>query len=144
MDIDICTLTHSVPCCCLPCFFFSSVYPQTDTALSGTILILTRARTWIEQALSSICLLCLCKARTVHTVILVSYTFKKEQRKLCRCFCADISETFLGHFRFRDISLTCPGHFREVAGHCQEVLILCRGVLALFYETRMGQTLHTY
>ena len=132
MDIDICTLTHSVPCCCLP-FFSSSVYPQTDTALSGTILILTRARTWIEQALSSICLLCLCKTRTVHTVILI-----------CRCFCADISETFLGHFRFRDISGTCPGHFREVAGHCQEVLILCRGFLALFNEIRMGQTLHTY
>ena len=32
IDIDICTLTQSLPCCCLPCFFSSSAYPQTDTA----------------------------------------------------------------------------------------------------------------
>ena len=35
MDIDICTLTHSLPCHCLPCCLFvfsSSAYPQTDTA----------------------------------------------------------------------------------------------------------------
>ena len=35
-EIDISTLTHSLPCCFLLCclfFFSSSAYPQTDTAL---------------------------------------------------------------------------------------------------------------
>ena len=33
-NVDICTLTQSLPCCCLPCclFFSSSACPQTDTA----------------------------------------------------------------------------------------------------------------
>ena len=72
MDIDICTLTQSLPCCCLPCclFFSSSAYLETDTAQ----LYNTHPDSCIEQALSSICLLCLCKTRTVHTVILISYS----------------------------------------------------------------------
>ena len=34
IDSDICTPTPSLPCRCVPCclFFFSSAYPQTDTA----------------------------------------------------------------------------------------------------------------
>ena len=33
IDTDICTLTQSLPCCCLSCCFFScSAYPQTDKA----------------------------------------------------------------------------------------------------------------
>ena len=75
-DIDICTLTQSLPCCCLPCFFLLQLVHR-QTQLSCTTLILTRARTWIEQALSSICLLCLCNTRTVHTVILISYRDSK-------------------------------------------------------------------
>ena len=55
IDIYICTMTQSLPCCCLPCFFLPQlIHRQT------------------QQALSSICLLCLCKTRTVHTVILMS------------------------------------------------------------------------
>ena len=69
IDIDICTLTQPLPCRCLPCCF-SLQFIHRQTQISCTILILTRARTWIEQALSSFCL---CETRTVHTVILTSY-----------------------------------------------------------------------
>ena len=65
-------MTQFLPCCCLLWFFLPQLIHR-QTQLSCTILILTRARTWIEQALSSICLLCLCKTRTAHTVILMSY-----------------------------------------------------------------------
>ena len=73
IDTDICTLTQSLPCCCLPFWLFFFFFSLSTDRHSSVVLILTCARTWIEQPLSSICLLCLCKTRTVYTVILISY-----------------------------------------------------------------------
>ena len=52
-DIDICTQTRSLPCCCLAWFFLLQLIHR-QTQLSCTMPILTRVRTCIEQALSSI------------------------------------------------------------------------------------------
>ena len=54
IDIDFCTLTLSLSCRCLPCCFILLQHIHRQTQLSCTTLILTRARTWIEQALSFI------------------------------------------------------------------------------------------
>ena len=73
IDIDICTLTQSLPCRCLPCCLFSfssSAYPQTDTAQlynthpdSCTHMDRTRLEFHFVFA----------KTRTIHTVILTTF-----------------------------------------------------------------------
>ena len=53
-----------------------------QTQLSCTILILTRARTWIEQALSSIGF---CETRTVHAVIFIPYRIGRPLPTSSKC-----------------------------------------------------------
>ena len=79
--------TNTVSCLLLSSLLFFFL-PQLIHRHSSVvqILILTRARTWIEQALSSICLLCLCKTRTVHTVILTGckLTLSRKEREMAK------------------------------------------------------------
>ena len=74
IDIDICTLTQSLPCWCPLCclFFSSSAYLQTGHSSvvqhsSGLVHAHGSNRPWVQFVFSVFA------KRTVHTVILISY-----------------------------------------------------------------------
>ena len=80
-NIDSCTLTESRPCRCLPCLFFLFQAIHRQTQFSCTILVLTRARTWIEKALRFILSLRNKKSSHCHLGIIQDGCYKVSNQR---------------------------------------------------------------